>query len=251
MDEMSVLRSVLSLVVGLATVVAAGPARAAPACAFPAPPTVLMAEGDPHAAGSKLLQMWTFDDAPVFHSVADPAGYSAFRRKAAQAVGDTDPVRRLRTSPGRNNDLVAARAADWIRPATCLQKLLQQVQHTRMDTFQSPTEFLAFVLRSPDGARLRIYYYTANFDGIGRVGPAADPAARDQAQGWTILAGVHNHNFHPNDPKMNGALGPSLPDAQFNLSFHARTGMAEAWITNGLHTAEIPATAFPLFETAP
>ncbi|ODT86672.1 MAG: hypothetical protein ABS78_15415 [Phenylobacterium sp. SCN 70-31] len=212
---------------------------------------MLMAEGEPHAAGSKLLQMWEFDDAPVFASEAEPAGYEAFRRRAAAAVGDTDPLRPLRANPGRNNDLVARHAGAWVRPATCLQKLLQKAQDDRIDTFASPTEFMAFVLRSPDGARLRVYFYTANFDGIGRVGPAAEPAARDHAAGWTVLAGVHNHNFHPHDPTLNGAVGPSLPDAQFNLRFHAQTGMAEAWITNGLHTAQIPAAAFPLFEQTP
>jgi len=187
-----------------------------------------MAEGEPHAAGSKLLQMWEFDDAPVFASEAEPAGYEAFRRRAAAAVGDTDPLRPLRANPGRNNDLVARHAGAWVRPATCLQKLLQKAQDDRIDTFASPTEFMAFVLRSPDGARLRVYFYTANFDGIGRVGPAAEPAARDHAAGWTVLAG-----------------------AQFNLRFHAQTGMAEAWIPNGLHTAQIPAAAFPLFEQTP
>jgi hypothetical protein len=34
----------------------------------------------------------------------------------------------------------------------------------------------------------------------------------------------------------------------FARSYAARAGLAEAWITNGLHTAHIPAAAFGLFE---
>ena len=114
-----------------------------------------------------------------------------------------------------------------------------------------PTEFLTFVLRSPDGARLRLYFYTANSDGSGVSARRPNRRRGTTPRGWTVLADVHNHDFHPGDPTMNGAVGPSLPDAQFNLRFHAETGMAEAWITNGLHTAQIPAAAFPLFEQAP
>jgi len=119
----------MRIVAGLAALVLAGGAQAAEVCAIPQPPQVIAQSGDPHAKGSRLLQAWTMDDAPV----------------------------------------------------------------------------------------------------------------------WTIVAMLHNHAFHPGQPELNGAPAPSRPDAQFLVNF-AGSGMAEAWITNGLHTAHIPAAAFGLFE---
>jgi hypothetical protein len=223
-------------------------ASAAETCAFPQAPRVLESSGDPHARGSRLLQLWEMDDAPIWWSNQEPSGYEAFRAQAAAKAGDTDPIALLRQAPSRNNALVEQNAADWIGPATCLEMLLQQTQHQRLDTFVQPTEFGAAVLRSPDARRLRVYFYTINEDGIGNATPFSGPAARDAAAGWKVLALLHNHNFHPGQPELNGALAPSKPDARFNMNFAMRSGMAQAWITNGLHTARIPARAFPLFD---
>lgn len=32
-------------------------------------------------------------------------------------------------------------------------------------------------------------------------------------QGWSVQAALHNHNFHPLDVRMNGAIASSLADA--------------------------------------
>ena len=226
----------------------AGSAQARVACALPDPPKVLAEQGEAHAKGSRLLQVWEFPDSAVFWSKAEPDGYGRFRARAGRLAGETDPVRLLAQTPSRNNRLVAENAAAWIAPATCLEKLLFQIQDRRIDTFAAPTEFLGFVLRSPDAARLKVYFYTVNQDGIGRASPAADRVAADRGSGWTVVAGLHNHNFHPGEPGLNAPLAPSLPDAQFNASFAAEAGMAEAWITNGLDTVHIPAAAFGRFE---
>lgn len=236
------------LVALAASLVLGQAASAREVCAFPDPPKVLVSAGDPHARGSRLLQVWEFADGAVWWSSREPAGYGAFRAEAAAKVGETAPLSLLRQAPNANNRLVAERAADWIAPINCLEMLLQQTQDRRIATFVQPTEFAAAVLRSADGRRLRVYFYTNNEDGIGKVGPLGDPVAQDAAAGWKVLALLHNHNFHVGQPALNGVLGPSTADAQFNVNFAARAGMAQAWITNGLHTARIPASAFGLFE---
>jgi len=223
-------------------------ARAEEACAFPEPPRVIEQAGAADAAGGRLRQVWEMEDRPVWWSRTKPEGYGAFEAKAAAKAGETDPLRLLAQAPSANNRRVAARAADWIGPINCLEMLLQQTQDRRVDTFASPTEFMAIVLRSPDAQRLRVYYYTVNQDGIGRTSPISDLALADRGEGWSVLAALHNHAFHPGTPSLNGLLAPSGPDAQFLANFAASAGLAEAWITNGLHTARIPASAFGRFE---
>ena len=222
----------------------AGGAQARAVCAFSSPPKVLAEQGEPGARGSRLLQVWDFADAPVWWSKAEPEGYGAFRTRARRLAGETDPVKLLKQTPSANNRLVAENAGAWIAPASCLEKLLFQTQDRRLDTFTAPTEFFGLVLRSADGARLRVYFYTVNQDGIGRASPISEPAAADHQAGWTVLAALHNHNFHPGDLRLNSPLAPSLPDAQFNVNMAKEAGLQSAWITNGLHTAHIPASAF-------
>lgn len=127
--------------------------------------------GDPHAANGRLLQVWDVPNEPVLWSEATPESpaYRDFLDKLARADTETDPLALLRASPHPNNALVIRNAADWIRPASCLEKLLVGEQHARMDTFATPTEFASLILRSPDSTRLRVYFYTINQDGIGRM----------------------------------------------------------------------------------
>lgn len=240
----------------LALTLGAAPALAAKVCAFPAPPRVIASQGDSHAKGSRLVQVWEVPDAPVYWSTADPSApaFGAFLAGVARHVPVTDPVALLRASPGwdnprlrQSNALVADRAAEWIRPAGCLEKLLLSVQYARVDMFERPTEFAALVLRSPGGDRLRIYYLTINEDGVGRISPLTEPALVDVKAGWRAEIALHNHGFHPGQPSLDGVLAPSEADAQFAANFAAEAGLQAAWITNGLHTSRIPAAAFGLF----
>lgn len=232
---------------------AAVPARAETACAFEGEPRVLMEDGDPHAVGSRLLQVWEVRDHPVYWSrtVPDSGEYRGFRTELAGLETETDPVRLLERSPTENNRIVLRNAADWIGPAGCLEMLLISHQHARLNTFSTPTEFAGFVLRSPDGSRLRIYYYTVNQDGIGRMTPIGDPVLRDRQDEWEVLVGLHSHVFHPGQPELDGILAPSVPDAHFQLEFHAVSGMREAWITNGVDTVRMPASSFEGFQREP
>lgn len=240
----------------LALPLAAGQALAAETCAFPAAPRVIASQGDSHAKGARLVQVWDVPDAPVYWSTATPRdpAFQAFLAGVASHVAVTDPVALLRASPAwdnprlqQSNALVADRAADWIRPAGCLETLLLSVQFGRVDMFERPTEFAALVLRSPGGDRLRIYYLTINEDGIGRISPLTEPAMVDVKAGWRAEIALHNHGFHPGQPSLDGVLAPSEADAQFAANFAAEAGLRAAWITNGLHTSRIPAAAFGLF----
>lgn len=219
---------------------------AQPLCAIAQKPVVLKTQGDPHQRGGLLLQMWEIADAPVLWSNADPAsrGYRDFAAKRKEKVPDSDPLHLLAQSPNTNNKLVAQNAKTWLRPATCLEKLLTGLQQERLDMFENPSEFASFVLRSGD--RVRIYFYTNNQDGLGRMSPLTDPVFEDVKKGWRVQFGMHNHPFHPGQPLLNGPPAPSVPDAHFH--YNMREHMREARVTNGVDTVRIPAVAFGSFE---
>ena len=242
----------------LALALGATEASAVEICALPTPPRIIASEGVSSAKGSRLLQVWDVPDARIYWTKADPAdpAFRTFIADVAKRVQVTDPVRLLRSSPAwdnprlkQSNALVADRASEWVRPAGCLEKLLLSVQHQRVNLFERPTEFAALVLRTPEGDRIRIYYLTINEDGIGRMSPLTGPAMIDIKAGWRMEIALHNHSFHPGQPSINGVLAPSEADAQFVANFAADSGLQAAWITNGLHSSRIPASAFGLFTT--
>jgi len=251
-------RSLLAPLLAVALLALPSAVLASPSvCALTASPRVLASTGPKDAKGSQLLQVWEVPDAAVYWSdtAPDSNAYRDFMAGVERSVTVRDPVTLLQRSPAfgaplllRYNQLVASRAADWIRPAGCLERLLMAVQHDRVDTFARPTEFAAFVLRSPDQTRLRVYYLTLNEDWIGRVTPITERVLEDHKAGWTVLIGLHNHNFHPGQPALDGVLAPSEADAQLARTLAREAGLEAAWITNGLHTSHIPAQAFDLFQ---
>jgi hypothetical protein len=217
-------------------------------CMLPAPAQILLQQGDPHKAESKLLQMWEIPDRAEWASRADPQdpAYADFLEQVRLHAGNTDPAFLLSQNPIANNRLVLKNRRAWVHPATCLEKALQAVQHGRIGTFQSPTEFGSIALQSK--GRLRVYYYTVNADGIGRVSPLTEPVLRDMAAGWKVLWALHNHNFHPGQPILNGPIAPSSADAGFALNSRDDLKLPEARITNGIDTVRIPASAFGQFQ---
>ncbi|MEQ1779960.1 MAG: hypothetical protein ABMA14_01270 [Hyphomonadaceae bacterium] len=243
-------RMLAGVLLALAACQSAPPvADAASVCALPAP-TIIERTGDSHGADGRLLQVWELDDSPVLWSEATPTtgGYPDFREKLATAATETDPVKLLQASPTANNDQVVANAGSWIKPAGCFEKLLVGIQHTRRDIFLAPTEFVSAVLQSADGKRLRIYFFTINQDGIGRMSPVTNPVNEDHAKGWRVAFVIHMHAFHPGNAQLNGVVSPSVPDADFNFNFAEEAGMKAAWITNGVSTVRIPAKEFGRFQ---
>jgi hypothetical protein len=219
------------------------------ACRFVSKPVILASQGDDDQSGSMVLRRWDEPDRAVLSTITDPAGgYARYVAALDRFDIDTDPVALLRRSPNVNNALVAARAGEWIVPATCLEKLLLGAQHDRMDMIESPTEFVAIVMRHAREQRIRIYSYTINTNGIGRMTPITDAVRDDMANGWVVDHVVHNHPFQIAGPTLNGVLAPSIPDAGFHASFAKSHGVGEARITNGLNTVRIPASNFDDFE---
>lgn len=217
------------------------------ACSLVNEPVILDESGNPHGPDGRLLQVWDVPDDPVLWSDASPGGaYKDFLAEVAARKIETDPVTLLTRSPTPNNMLVVKHADAWIRPAGCLEKLLSGIQHARIGVFDAPTEFASIVMRSPDGAHLRIYYLTINQDGIGRAGPLTEPAYADIEKGWTMELVLHPHVFHPGQPELDGLVAPSVPDADFAYN-QREGGLKQAWITNGIHTVRIPSDAFGLF----
>lgn len=229
-----------------------GPAPSAPArCELAQAPVVLQSSGDPHGPDGKLLQVWTVPNDPALWSDVSPpsGGYSDFLAKVKTSSVETDPVKLLKASSAmKNNLIVIEHAREWIHPAGCLEKLFVGLQHDRIDTFKSPTEFASVVTQSPDASQLKIYFYTVNQDGIGRASPFTDPASKDVERGWTMKLALHPHAFHPGNALLNGPVAPSVPDAGLAFNLHKSAGLEESWITNGISTVRIPASAFGLFE---
>jgi hypothetical protein len=219
-------------------------------CAFTTAPEVLFESGDPHRSGSELLHYYEEPYPSVLWSARrpPPGSYDRFLAKLMERRVETDPVTLLRGSPWANNSIVARFAREWIVPVNCLEMLLTGAQNARMDLLDAPTEFVSFILRSPDGARVRIYVYTRNEDGIGNVGRIEETIAPALAEGWTLQIVLHNHTFHVDQRVLNAVTAPSEADAQLAGNLARDPGLSEAWITNGLHTARIPASEFGRFE---
>lgn len=242
-------RGTIALLAGLAVLLMPLPAVASSVCRFEAAPVILSSEGAANQPGSMILQRWEEADRSILSSFVDPEGsYSRYVATLDASNVETDPVALLRRMPSTNNDLVIKRADEWIAPATCLEKLLVGTQHDRMDMIKSPTEFVAIVLRHPGDRRVRIYSYTININGIGRMTPITDAVKDDVSSGWVIDHVVHNHPFQLAGPTLNGVLAPSIPDAGFHASFAISHDLREARITNGRDTVSIPGSSFADFE---
>ena len=250
-------RTLIVTLTGFLTTVAAaaasmGDARAAVrgGCDLGDPTAVLIREGDQTAADGRLLVRWDLAADVVLEGPSSPpsAAYRSFLAGLRARRVVTDPGRALARSPTPNNRIVLVNARRWIKPATCLEKYLYGLQHTRVSTFAEPTEFSSFVLASPDNRRERIYWYSVNRNGIGNASPLTDPVKADVAAGWRVRFVLHSHPFKPSDDTLNGIIAPSEPDAHFQMNMRAAVELPEARITNGVDTVRMPAASFPQFK---
>lgn len=220
------------------------------ACRLGTKPEIVSRQGNDHAPDSSLLQFWNVERPNLLWSktAAPQRSYRRYRSQVRQMGFHTDPIAALRASPSINNDIVLGTAAEWIRPANCLEKLLMGLQNDRVSIRRDPTEFVSIVMSRPDNEHARVYFYSVNRNGIGAMTPLTRLVEADLQQGWRVQFVLHNHAFHLSDPALNGILAPSGPDANFNVNFARSHNLPEARITNGIDTVVIPAAAFDRFE---
>jgi hypothetical protein len=205
-----------------------------------------MTEGAPTDSGARILQVWDVPRQPSWEGTGDPAdpAWAEVAREQRRMARSMNPVELLLGFPTANNRLVARHAGAWLHVATCLEKALLAVQHGRVPVQRAPSEYVAFVLDSPDATRLHIWYYSINRNGIGSMRPLTDAIAPDVAAGWRVRFNVHNHPFGRDTARWHGIPAPSAGDAQFYQNYRAEAALPEARITNGFTTARIPSAAF-------
>lgn len=226
---------------GMTSNEAAGPNH----CRFDAPPVVLMERGSANEKGSELLQIWeTSNDPDLWKPPVRSKARKLFEAEVRARVNDASALALLKQTDQPNNVLVRSAQPSWIHPINCIEWLQFDFQNRRIPVLERPTEFISYILRSADKKKLMIIYYTRNEDGIGRLGPLSAKVEAAKADGWQVQASFHPHNFHPDQPAMNGILAPSGPDSQLYKVHAASLGLEEAWITNGLHTFRMAASDF-------
>lgn len=203
--------------------------------------------------GEALSFVWTLSDDPSWLSPyggEDPR-HKKFTRSVRAAL-DAQPsalIRRQRAVFAKNGRATAK--LDWaldrldlIKPIGRLQAVLFMT-HWRDEKPQG-REFQTFILNQ-DGL-YRVYYTRADARGAWPVAKKVRAlASRDLAAGWKLYAHLHNHPFFPENPHgdLAGTPVPSEDDAQLYRELAVWGRLERAWITNGLHTLELPMSQFP------
>ena len=224
----------------------------ATSCAWASPPSRL-ADGP---AG--LILAWTIADSPDLF-VPAPANVPGLARYRAwaRARADVDPRALLRRQEKLYRRL-GVRDADKIHRVldgeigriesiNCLEALLFTEHEARYPVEAGATEFLAFILRK-DG-RLKAYLLShGDTNGVSPSGELVRGRLReDRAQGWILLANLHNHPFQFDNPSgdIGGTTVPSGDSSYGDVSVF-QSGVSEydmrgAWITNGFDTVRFDA----------
>ncbi len=216
--------------------------------------------------GSAVLQVWELPASPVLDRpvVPDDQAYLRFRAAIRQAGADrvrpvadrpqatSDEEREVWRREDRNAELVHGGRVGRIRPINCLEALLFAHQHRRRDEIAHPTEFLVSILRKRTGGqtRLRVYFTAGDEMFPPKQLYGFDRVARDRAGGWELSVVLHNHTVQQN--RGRPALGqpaPSSSDVALLRGLAADLGMAEARVTNGFYTVDVPAAQLAELET--
>lgn len=110
-------------------------------CAIRGAPTALMKVGNAHDAGAKLLERRDLPNDDVWDGSGTPrdSRYRRYIEELDRGLVEKDPARILATNDTFNNRIVANHLLDWMKPASCLEKVLISEQHRRMNMFSSPT----------------------------------------------------------------------------------------------------------------
>lgn len=193
------------------------PVTEASTCVFRGTPNIVLEVGAPDAPGSRRLAVWDIPNDPALWTSQKPSSdaLDTFLDEVGRRVGDTSPATLLTraaappTSPREIelNQWLLQNLERLVVPMRCFDAILLARQAERLDMISSPTEVLAFVLRSEDHRRLKVIEYTVN-----------QPGSVGSAPSWT-------RSTRPSRPA--GAHGPrSTTTTSFSKTGHGAEG---AW----------------------
>jgi len=178
----------------------------------------------------------TDDTYRAFRARVRADGAELRRPTADRAPPADDAERELWRREDLNAELVLAGEAGQLRPIRCLEAL----------TFHRARESIVLVLRRD--ARTRIYVGASDQMFPPKSVYGLDQARADVAAGWRLDVVLHNHTVQRRGDRV--ALGvPTLSTGDVSLLRNVATdpGLGEAWVTNGVYTAVVPATDFRRF----
>jgi len=187
------------------------------------------------------------------------ASLTKFLDRVRLLVADLSPAallkRALITAPAKSpeafNLALALVKDENLAPMNCIESLLLAEQTDRLNMARTPTEFIAFFLKSRSKPRLKIFTYTVNQAGIGGLKEVVGYVEREMAANsdWELWMNLHNHNFFLDKPDISGVPSPSGPDVGAFRSLATDLGLREARVTNGFHTLRIESSDFFVYQT--
>lgn len=219
-------------------------------CAWAAPPEIV--EQGP----SELHQIWEIENRPILWREQLPPSPSlnAFRAEVRARLPLLDPHTRWRrglfAADSYNQIVAAAGRVGRLAPMNCLEALLLSQQTARLPMLQQPSEFGAFILRSPldqKPERLKIYYSTQDRPGLRMNAQMMGRIERDRQAGWRVWSHLHNHNFFLSAQDPFASPSPSKTDVEFARRLQHSLGLEQMWVTNGFHTLHFNRRDFSLF----
>ena len=231
-----------------------GPDPVDPRCALPEPAVI---EQD----GNAVLLRWDLPFEPFWFEagVPDDPTYLAYRRAIREAGADlaqpiadeplaTTEAERELWRRERENAALTYGGAGRVRRIGCLEAALFAHQHARYDELVQPTELVATVLRRD--AMMRIYFGASDAMFPPKAVYGLDEARADVANGWRLIIHLHNHTLQKRAGKPAlGAPSPSTSDVELLRGLAEELHLERVWVTNGMFTGEVPASALGRYRT--
>ncbi len=214
-------------------------------CQFPDSPQVVFEKGN------TLLQYWDYEK----DFMSSPSNFQnlknlkKYQNAVKTKVNNLDQLALISRSypfekagDKQNLDLARLLLKKNLRPMTCEEGLLLDLQGSRIDLVATPTEFLAFILTKANHKRL--VYFTSNINGVRGLGIIHKTLEGFIDQGWVLEKNIHNHTLNINESNYRGVLAPSTSDAFVYQMELKDLKLQTAVITNGFETLEIDSKNF-------
>lgn len=213
--------------------------------------------------GNEIHQYWELEDRPELWATDIVIGKAIqeYRDSIKMALGEetfTSFAARERHIGKRdeselqdsldNWEIVHQGLAGTIRDINLLESQLLNYQASRYPLFSHPTEFHGFILRHEQTQKIRAYFTASDTEFPPKPRPVVAAVDSLHAEGWKLVYHLHNH-FRQADENYIGAMGPSMPDAQYLKYKREDYGLEAALVTNGFTTCVIPAEELDIFNS--